>query len=67
MTDRPMCDTCKFCAAAFTLSGEGGQCRRYPPKVFDRPDQAMALWPEVDFTDWCGEYQQTPWKKMDGP
>ena len=31
---------------------DGGQCHRHPPQIGPRGGQ----WPEVDATDWCGEW-----------
>lgn len=54
------CSNCKF-------SSDELQCRRYAPRPImasvsddDSPQNSLppiALWPLVEFDDWCGEWQ----------
>ena len=63
---KPACLHCRYCYRY--LRDEGyGQCRRHAPipimvNIFDNPeilDEVIArpVWPEVELTDWCGEWQ----------
>jgi len=54
--------TCEFCRFR-----KGEECRRYPPvdlvrrigdNNFNAVDEVTSEWPEIDFCDWCGEWQQ---------
>ena len=52
--------TCRSCEW-FNLRDDdpkaiAGYCRRYPP-AFREDDSAADAFPNVRFTDWCGEYQ----------
>ena len=38
------------------------ECRRHAPRIVvlpddERRDAAIAIWPEVHESDWCGEYK----------
>lgn len=58
-----MNDECSSCRYFYRMNTEGGECRRNPPKVFDRPGQwvdEISLWPVVNDYDWCGEHQPNP-------
>ena len=33
---------------------EGGYCRRYPPTT----EGLHAMWPGVEYLDWCGEFEE---------
>jgi hypothetical protein len=50
------CEHCAFRDAIF--------CRRYAPRPAGPHESTLhyehATWPEVEFDDWCGEFQQRP-------
>ncbi len=45
------CQTCAF------FNAEKTQCRRYAPQPKAEGNAAVAVWPTVNATDWCGEYK----------
>lgn len=51
------CGNCHFYDDDGDGSGEG-VCMRYPPVVVhDAETMAETWWPDVDDTDWCGEFK----------
>ena len=46
----PSCDSCVFCLGTGPL-----YCKAHPPTV--RSDTLVGVWPIVQASDWCGEYQ----------
>lgn len=54
------CDSCRYALPVSVLS-EDVQCRRYPPsasrEASDQTSSAKAVFPEVHYLAWCGEYQ----------
>ena len=69
------CQTCKHWVREH--GSDSGDCRRRSPRLIvaqfqttedgDTPD-ADAIWPIVDATDWCGEWEPIPlgWRPGDG-
>ncbi len=56
MTEK--CETCRF-YDKYRNSENEGLCRKNPPMpmtLVGSPD-AVAMWPEVQDDDWCGEHQ----------
>ena len=51
MSERPTCNTCRF---KVELIGLVAECHRHAPVA----GSAM-LWPLVNSTDWCGEYESS--------
>ena len=62
------CETCLF-HVLYKLDGSlPGECRRRAPtpsmvgqldgEYYERP--AQSIWPDVDLTDWCGEWKAKP-------
>lgn len=52
---KSICDTCQYAANHSSMPAKL-ECRRFPPTVLSTPDEIFELWPEVDESDWCGEY-----------
>ena len=56
------CQTCKTCRWWRHLpiqdghEGNTGECRRYPPRIFDRQSVSETWFPESYHEDWCGEH-----------
>lgn len=58
------CGSCRYfrafeCADEFKIADvdDGGECRRVSPVVATHLNQgAVATWPAVDTSDWCGEW-----------
>lgn len=60
--DEERCSVCRFASPA--LSGPGADrhsCQRHAPTVPDENRMLargrLAVWPIVDFCDWCGEFE----------
>jgi hypothetical protein len=57
----PSCGACVF----FSSPGKTwGSCRRNPPVVVTGIHAVESQWPEVQVTEWCGEFKVMPeWAK----
>lgn len=54
------CATCFYGWRYPKMGATAMECRRYAPRPDLDPDAYFAAtWPDVKFTDWCGEYKQT--------
>ena len=53
------CQTCRFYAKSTHDHGHG-DCRRHVPTVLMWNGHPHNRWPQVSFTDWCGEYEDIP-------
>ena len=50
------CSTCEYSQAV--KDADYGECRRHaPPAISFRDAAALAIWPRVKPTDWCGDYE----------
>lgn len=47
---------CSVCHYYVVINEEYGQCRRYPPKVFEPPMREVNYFPVTAKGNWCGEY-----------
>lgn len=53
----PSCVTCRYADPAITDDNQPiVRCRRLPPQVFSHGGDVCQCWPQVDETDWCGEW-----------
>lgn len=56
-----MADTCLSCRFYNRISGEGGQCRRYPPTLVWQKYDLDGDWgqdfPYMGRNEWCGEHR----------
>lgn len=57
------CEDCLYCYVPADPFENEGQCRKYPPKVFVFKEEhsfnrEITVFPEVKFSDWCGEGKQ---------
>ena len=58
------CDKCRYWKEIGKETGDGGECKRYPPKQWDFVTIAGAICyehfrhPETDSDDWCGEFKR---------
>lgn len=52
------CQSCCYWDANADLDDEG-ECRRFPPKLFDASDDGdgFGLWPFTAASSWCGEWK----------
>ena len=50
------CEYCKYFDAVESRYSNHGLCRRNPPML--NPHASGVRWPEVQITDWCGEFEQ---------
>lgn len=57
------CENCRYYLPVKTGYKEDGTCRFYPPTVSAVSEDAMAIWPRVKRTDWCGKYAPKKNKK----
>jgi len=48
------CEDCKFWSVE--LLAKWGYCKRFPPRASD--GETDSEWPDTDYNDWCGEFQQ---------
>ena len=46
------CSSCRYYRPDMEFAPDVGECHRTPPQMGPRGSQ----WPEVDATDWCGEW-----------
>ena len=64
--EKPMCETCVYCEPDQEnpkTEDSKGECRKYPPKHFDRWPPCEA-YPKVKLQAWCGEHSDFPaWAK----
>lgn len=53
-------ETCATCAYYLALKALSGTCVRYPPEVgnSERDGWSSSKFPEVNKTDWCGEFKK---------
>lgn len=54
------CLECKFYCDQTTDDDDAyhGECRLKAPRVFNGKWSSITAWPEVQFDDWCGKFQQ---------
>ena len=52
---RQTCNSCRYYRPELELApiADEGRCHRHPPQIGPRGGE----WPEVDASDWCGEWQ----------
>jgi hypothetical protein len=54
---KPECFTCRFRGGV----GQYYDCRRHAPITFElRGGVKDARWPQVTWSDWCGDYEPIP-------
>lgn len=58
-----MAKQCADCRFFEHVIGVSGDCRRAAPQAHvsltvGREDGAVAIWPLVDSSDWCGEFEE---------
>jgi hypothetical protein len=63
MIATPECKSCRFLRETVTDGVRNTCCQRHAPTPAMVParelprDRPWAVWPEVSYRDWCGEYQ----------
>jgi len=53
------CGTCRFFRKN-AYQNRRGECRRYPPKLFEMPEIASSTqqsYPIMPIAEWCGEFR----------
>jgi hypothetical protein len=53
------CNTCVYWVRSTNhqnTTGRLGQCRRMPPQIILTTHGARAMWPIVEFSEFCGEH-----------
>lgn len=58
------CETCAWREVIITETEDGeldpaGECRRFPPRVFEWDGELVTLFPQVCGNEWCGEWSPT--------
>ena len=51
------CDNCRFFQPASNPRDTTGLCRKHTPVIFVYQSMPCGVWPSVEPTDWCGEFE----------
>lgn len=57
------CGNCRFFHITERLEPDGGTCHAQPPIPDTKYPKALAIWPVVSRSDWCGQYSRASYQK----